>query len=74
MKAVFKALCSGLGTDEVVFIAALLLIAVGLWLVVGQASLIVPGCVLLWVGLPSRLPFVMRPGFRRSKKGERNTK
>ena len=72
MTAVFKALCSGLGADEVVFIAALLLITAGVWLFVGQASLIAPGVVLLYVALPSRQPFIVRAGvFQRTHQKEK---
>ena len=60
-----------LGADEIILVAALLLVTIGLWLVAGQASLIAPGFVLLWVGLPSRSPFVMRPGFQKLQKNEK---
>lgn len=58
-----------LGTDEVVLVAALALITTGLWLLADQAALLAPGFALLWIGLPSRMPFIVQPGvFPRSTK------
>ena len=64
-----------LGGDEIILVAALALITCGLWLLAGQATLLAPGFVLLWVALPSRVPFIVRPGvFQQVKKEKRNAK
>lgn len=64
--AAFKKL---LGADEIMLVAALALITTGLWLLAGQAALLAPGFALLWIGLPSRMPFIVQPGvFPRSTK------
>lgn len=48
------------GPDEIVLAAALVLIAAGMWQLWRPGACLVPGCVLLWIGLPERAPFVSR--------------
>lgn len=50
-----------IGSDEILIGAGLGLIAAGLWDVWRPGALIVPGAVLVWIGLPQRAPFVSRP-------------
>ncbi len=56
-----RAVASAFGQDELALIAALGLIAFGLWDVWRPGSFIAPGIVLLWIYLPARLPFVVTP-------------
>ena len=49
-----------IGAEELVLAAGLTLVTIGLWPVVGQAALVVPGVVLVWVALPQRTAFVQR--------------
>ena len=39
----------------------LVLITVALWSHFGRLSLVVPGVVLVWIGLPARVPFTVKP-------------
>jgi hypothetical protein len=55
------AVAGELGRDEVLFLTALGLIARGLWDVWAPGVWIVPGVALLWVYLPARVGFVVRP-------------
>lgn len=61
MRKALTAIVAGIGLDEVLFVVALLLLAAGLWSLVGWPALIAPGAILLWVTLPTRRPFVDRP-------------
>jgi hypothetical protein len=47
--------------DDLALVGALTLLTVGLWTLVGRSALIVPGVVGVWVTLPSRQPFIVRP-------------
>jgi hypothetical protein len=47
--------------EELAVGAGLVLITVGLWPPLGISALVVPGAALVYVALPSRLPFVLRP-------------
>lgn len=58
-------LLARIGVAELIFVCALGAITAGLWPVIGQAALVVPGAVLVWLTLPTRLPFVNRPARRR---------
>lgn len=49
------------GADEFVLIGALVLLTAGLWSAVGMLALVAPGAALLWIAVPSRAPFVIRP-------------
>ena len=60
-----------LGADEIVLVVALVLITAGLWLLVGQGALLASAAVFLWIGLPSRLPFIVRSGVVRKVKPRR---
>ena len=51
---------AAIGLDEVVVLAALVLIAVGFWQAWRPGAFLVPGLVLLWISLPRRLPFIVR--------------
>lgn len=55
-----RAVIAVVGVDELLLSIALALIVVGLWPLVGQRALLVPGLVLLWIVLPSRQPFLHR--------------
>lgn len=46
--------------DELVILVGAGLVTYGLWPVVGQAALVVPGAVMLWIGVPTRRRFVER--------------
>ena len=56
--------------DECLTLSGVVMITIGLWPLVGQVALIVPGIVALWLGLPSRTRFVARqeiPPTKRSR-------
>lgn len=59
-RAVFAAIASVIGPDEVLLATALVLLSMGCWLVWQPAAFLVPGVVLLWIALPSRVSFVVR--------------
>ena len=61
MRAFVGRVLSGLGVDEIVLFVALALIATGFWMVWKPGTFLVPGLVLLWLVLPARSPFVVRP-------------
>lgn len=46
--------------DDLLVVAGVSLICVGVWQVFQPAALAIAGAVLLWVGLPTRPPFVGR--------------
>ena len=71
MAPLVKAVQSAVGIDEALFVAALVLLTTGLWSVIGSAALVAPGAVILWVALPSRSPFVVRPGEHRVNRSTR---
>lgn len=48
--------------EEILIGIGALLIVAGLWSHLGALALVVPGSVLLWIGLPSRAPFIAKPG------------
>lgn len=50
-----------IGVDELVLLVALTLIVIALWPIVGCRALLAPGVVLLWIALPARAPFLVRP-------------
>lgn len=49
------------GPDEILLVVALALVTWGLWPLVGRMALIAPGAVCLWIALPSRAAFLVRP-------------
>lgn len=53
--------------NEAVLLVALVLLVIGLWSRIGALSLTVPGTVLLWMALPSRQAFVVRPETREKR-------
>lgn len=65
--ALWKALTSAVGLDELLLTLALTLIVVALWPVArswlgtGLPALLPAGVIVLYVALPSRLPFLMKP-------------
>lgn len=60
-RAAAAGLVAAIGLDDVVLALALLLVAIGFWLVWRPGAFIAPGLVLLWLVLPSRAPLVTRP-------------
>lgn len=64
--AVRVGLVKAIGLDEALILAGMILATCGLWPLVGRLSLVVPALVLLWIALPPRAPFVMRPDKKRS--------
>lgn len=52
---------NGLERDELLLIAALALIARGLWLTWQPGAYLAPGVIVLWIVLPSRRALVSRP-------------
>lgn len=47
--------------DEILLVAGLVLLVVGLWPWIGAAACVVPGAVLVWLSLPAREAFIARP-------------
>lgn len=64
---------TAIGVDELLLVVALGLIAAGLWQAWKPGAYLVPGLVLLWIVLPARAAFVVRPP-PPSEKGERRKK
>lgn len=62
---------AAIGVDEVLLVVALLLIAAGMWQVWKPGAYLVPGIVLLWIVLPARAAFVVRPPAATSDKADR---
>ena len=56
-----KALRTAIGVDELLLLAGLLLVTAGLWAQWGRLALVVPGAVFVWIALPCRTVFVLRP-------------
>lgn len=54
----WKTLASYVGADEAMLAIALMLIAAGFWSWWRPGAYLVPGVVLLWIALPSRVPFI----------------
>lgn len=52
--------CVGL-TEEALLLAALGLVGWGLWQVSPSAACVVTGAVVLWIVVPPRGPFIVRP-------------
>jgi uncharacterized membrane protein YphA (DoxX/SURF4 family) len=50
---------SGLFEEALIVIGVVLVVA-GLWTRIGALSLVAPGVVALWIGLPARAPFVVK--------------
>lgn len=73
VERVIAAIVSVVGADELALIGALALLVAGLWPVLGQRALVVPGLVWLWIALPSRHPFVSRPPAASDKPSRRTT-
>ena len=61
LRRVAVAVAGEVGRDEVMLLVALGLIARGLWEVWPPGVWIAPGVALLWVYLPARVMFVVRP-------------
>ena len=59
-RAIVAAITNVLGTDELLLLTALLLVAGGFWQVWRPGAFIVPGLVLLYIALPSRSAFIVR--------------
>lgn len=55
---------SGLERDELLVIAALLLVARGFWLAWRPGAYLFPGLIILWIALPAREVFITRPVVR----------
>ena len=49
------------GVDEIALAVGLMLITIVIWPLCGQTSLLAPGSALVWLGLPSRGAFLLRP-------------
>jgi uncharacterized membrane protein len=47
--------------EELAVAVGLVLITLGLWPHVGVAALVVPGAAIVWVWLPPRVSFLVRP-------------
>jgi hypothetical protein len=47
--------------EELAVGAGLALITVGFWPLIGVTALVIPGVVIVWLWLPSRLPLLIRP-------------
>lgn len=60
-RAVGAAIAGVIGPDEILLGGALLLIAAGFWMVWRPGAFLVPGFALLWIALPSRAAFIVRP-------------
>lgn len=60
-EAIWRAMASVVGLDEVVLLAGISLIAVGFWEFWRPGAFLVPGALLVWVALPSRKGFIDRP-------------
>lgn len=48
------------GRDELLLACGLLLVVSGLWQTWRPGAFLVPGCVLLWIAMPSRAAFLER--------------
>ena len=60
--AIAGGVAAEIGRDEIVLVVALGLVGYGLWLTSWKpAAFIVPGLVLLWMALPPRKVFIVRP-------------
>lgn len=57
------------GRVEAVLALALVLLTVAAWPRLGRQALAIPGLVLLWIALPSRVAFIARPPAPPAKKG-----
>ena len=67
MRKVLALLRSAVGVDEVILVAALLMITAALWPSLGWLALLPAGLVLLWISIPQRARFVARPSERKEK-------
>lgn len=67
MRNAWVAFTSVFGKDEAVLLTGVGCLTAGAWSVFGPPALIVPGAILVWLGLPARLPLVLRP---QKRKGE----
>ena len=56
------------GPDEALCLVGLGLVTCGAWPVLGQAALVLPGVVVVWLTIPSRRPFVSHPPERRQER------
>lgn len=63
---------SMIGVDELLLAVALTLVTVGSWPLLGRGALVVPGIVLLWIVLPTRGTFIVRPPATGEKKSDRS--
>ena len=61
LRALGAALAREVGRDECALGLGLGLVTAGAWPVLGQGALALPGAVLIWLALPARSPFVVRP-------------
>lgn len=59
--SIWAGLTAAIGGDELLLLIALACLTGGLWPALGRQALVAPGLVLLWVALPSRSAFVIRP-------------
>ena len=55
---ILASLRSLVGADELLLLVALVLLVVGLWPWLGRGALVPVGLFLLWLGCPSRAPFI----------------
>ena len=60
MTTIFDALRRAVGPDELMLLVALALIAGGFWDAWRPGTFLIPGLALLWIALPSRLPFIAK--------------
>lgn len=67
LRMLWTACRHAIGIDEIAVTLALALIAAGFWSWWRPGAFLVPGVVLLWLCLPARSVFIIRP-----KRGERD--
>lgn len=63
------AVASVVGFDEVLILVGLVLVWYGLLEVSRAAAFAVPGAVILWLAVPPRKPFIVRPERRARREG-----
>ena len=56
-----------LGPGELMLVGGLVMVAVALWPGIGQLTLLPIGLVFIWIGMPTRYAFVLRPQVKERK-------